>query len=284
MKKFSKLAIISLVMGALLLFTACGNSATSGDAASGDADKNQEVLTKVDEIKKAGKIVLGTSADYPPYEFHKAVDGKDEIVGFDIEIAKEIAKDLGVELEIKDMDFDGLLMALNAGKVDFVMAGMTPDAERQKVVDFSEIYYKAVHGVVIKAENKDTFKTVEDLAGKKVGAQKGAIQEDIAVDEIENVQLKSLGKIPDLILEVKNNKIDAVVMEKPVADSYVDNNQDLMLMDVTFDDGEGGSSVAVKKGSTDLVDEINKTLERLMNDGSVDKFVVEAQEMVDPEQ
>ena len=136
---------------------------------------------------------------------------------------------------------------------------------------------------VIKTENKDTFKTVEDLTGKKVGAQKGAVQEDIAVDKIADVQLKSLGKIPDLILEVKNNKIDAVVMEKPVADSYVNNNQDLILMDVTFDDGEGGSAVAAKKGNTDLIDEINKTLDRLMNDGSVDKFVVEAMEMVEQE-
>jgi len=280
MKKFSKLAIISLILGVLLLSTACSNNtANNGEVAAGGA-----AVSKIDEIKKAGKIVLGTSADYPPYEFHKAVNGKDEIVGFDIEIAKEIAKNLGVELEIKDMDFDGLLLALNADKVDFVIAGMTPDPERVKAVDFSEIYYKAVHGVVVKSENKDLFKTVEDLTGKKVGAQKGAIQEKIAVDEIADVQLKSLAKIPDLILEVKNNKIDALVMEKPVADAYVDQNKDLMLMDLTFDDGEGGSAVAVKKGNTDLVDEINKTLDQLIKDGSVDQFVFEAIQMVEDEQ
>jgi len=279
MKKFSKLAIISLIIGVLVISTGCGNSATN----SGDVTTGGDSISKIDQIKKAGKIVLGTSADYPPYEFHKEVNGKDEIVGFDIEIAKEIAKSLGVELEIKDMDFDGLLLALNADKVDFVIAGMTPDPERLKAVDFSEIYYKAVHGVVIKTDNKDLFKTVEDLAGKKVGAQKGAIQEKIAIAEISSVQLKSLAKIPDLILEVKNNKIDAVVMEKPVADAYVDKNKDLMLMDITFDDGEGGSAVAVKKGNTDLVDEINKTLDRLIKDGSVDKFVLEAIEMVESE-
>lgn len=273
MKKFSKIGIISMLMGVLLLSTACGN--TSAD--------NVAEKSKLDQIKEAGKIVLGTSADYPPYEFHKEINGKDEIVGFDIEIAKEIAKDLGVELEIKDMDFDGLLMALNAGNVDFVVAGMTPNEERQKVVDFSDIYYKAVHGIVIKADNKDVFKTVDDLAGKKVGAQKGAIQEEIAVTEIKDVDLKSLSKIPDLILEVKHDKIDAVVMEKPVADLYVENNKDLMLMDLTFDDGEGGSAVAVKKGNEDLVGEINKTLDRLTKDGSVDQFVVEAIEMVDGE-
>ena len=183
MKKFSKLFIASLIIGGILSLTACGNgggATTGGETETG----GKEVVSKIEQIKKSGKLILGTSADYPPYEFHKEIDGKDTIVGFDIEIAKEIAKDLGVELEIKDMDFDGLLLALNADKVDMVMAGMTPDPERIKVVDFSKIYYEAVHGVVINVANKDTFKTVEDLAGKKVGAQKGAVQEDIAVNEL----------------------------------------------------------------------------------------------------
>lgn len=272
MKKFSKMSIILMIMAALLIFTGCSKEATTDDV-------NDEVSSKLEDIKTAGKIVLGTSADYPPYEFHKEVNGEDKIVGFDIEIAKEIAKDLGVELEIKDMDFDGLILALNADKVDFVLAGMTPDPERD--VDFSKIYYKALQGVVIKADNKDVFKTVDDLTGKKIGAQKGAIQEKIAKEEIKDLELKALAKIPDLVLEVKHDKIDAVVMEKPVAEAYVDRHEDLVLMDLTFEDGEGGSAVAIKKGNKDLVDEINKTLERLMGDGSVDKFVIEAIEMVE---
>ncbi len=283
MKKFSKLSIISVLLGVLVLFTACSTTTGGESNTKDDTSSNEEIVTKLDKIKESGKIVLGTSADYPPYEFHKEIDGEDQIVGFDVEIAKAIAHDLGVELEIKDMDFGGLLMALNDDKVDFVIAGMTPDADRKKVVDFSEIYYTAVHGIVINTENEGNFKTVEDLAGKRVGAQQGAIQEDIALEKIENVDLKSLAKIPDLILEVKNNKIDAVVMEKPVADSYVDNNSDLKLMDLTFDDGEGGSAVAVKKGSTDLVEAIDQTLENLINNGSIDDFVVEAIEMVESE-
>lgn len=114
--------IFSLVLAMFMMLSLVG------------CNKNQN--TTVDElgkIKKAGKIVLGTSADYPPYEFHKVIDGKDEIVGFDIEIAKQIAKDLGVELEIKDMKFDGLLAALQAGKIDFIVSGMTPTEERKRV-------------------------------------------------------------------------------------------------------------------------------------------------------
>ena len=269
------------MMAVMLVLVACGGTDTNGDV-DVDIDQDQgseQTVSKLDEIKAAGKIVLGTSADYPPYEFHKEIDGKDTIVGFDIEIAKEIAKALDVELEIKDMDFDGLILALNADKVDFVLAGMTPDPERD--VDFSKIYYRALQGVLINTENVDKFKTVEDLYGKRIGAQKGTIQEKIAESEIQDLDLKGLAKIPDLVLEVKHNKIDAVIMEKPVAEAYADRHDDLILMDLTFEDAEGGSAVAVKRGNPELIEEINKILDRLMEDGSVDKYVVEAIEMVD---
>ena len=281
MMKFSKTKILLLMMAVMLVLVACGGTDTNGDV-DVDIDQDQgseQTVSKLDEIKAAGKIVLGTSADYPPYEFHKEIDGKDTIVGFDIEIAKEIAKALGVELEIKDMDFDGLILALNADKVDFVLAGMTPDPERD--VDFSKIYYRALQGVLINAENADKFKTVEDLYGKRIGAQKGTIQEKIAESEIQDLDLKGLAKIPDLVLEVKHNKVDAVIMEKPVAEAYADRHDDLILMDLTFEDAEGGSAVAVKRGNPELIEEINKILDRLMEDGSVDRFVVEAIEMVD---
>ncbi len=270
MKRFSKIAII---LGVVTLFTACTNGVASNNT--------EETLSKLDKIKKAGKIVVGTNAYYPPYEFHKEIKGKDEIVGFDIDIAKKIAKNLGVELEIKDMDFDGLLLALNADKVDFVIAGMTPTAERAKAVNFSKVYYKAIHGVIINVDNKDVFNTLNDLTGKKIGAQKSTVQEEVAKTEITDIQLKSLAKIPDLILEVKNNKIDGLVIEKPVAAAYTYRNKDLMLMDITFEDAEGGSAVAVKKENTDLLDEINKTLDTLMSNGDIEKFITEATKIVD---
>lgn len=273
MKKFSKLTIISLILVTALLFTACGKTSTTDNGSGGDG------LSKVEQIKQAGKIVLGTSADYPPYEFHAEVDGKDTIVGFDIEIAKAIAADLGVDLEIKDMDFDGLLMALNADKVDFVVAGMTPKPGRD--VEFSDIYYHALQGILVHADNKDTFKTVDDLAGKRIGAQKGSIQEDLAKDEIEDLDLKALAKIPDLVLEVKHKKIDALVMEMPVAEAYAANNDDLHLMPVELIDEEGGSAVAAKKGEKELIDFINETLSRLEEDGSIEQFVIDAVEMVE---
>jgi len=287
-KKFSRtVAIISFILVMALLFTACGKKVSTDGEENGDqlpVDTEQpsagtEESSRIDEIKQAGKLVLGTSADYPPYEFHKEIDGKDTIVGFDIEIAKAIAEDLGVELEIKDMDFEGLLLALNAEKVDIVLAGMTPKPGRD--AEFSKIYYKALQGLLVHADNKDVYKTVDDLTGKRIGAQKGSIQEDLAQEEIKDLRLKALAKIPDLVLEVKHKKIDAVLMEMPVAEAYAANNDDLHLMPVELIDEEGGSAVAAKTGEKELIEFANKVIDKLEKDGSIEKFVIEAVEMVE---
>ncbi|CAH2214074.1 ABC transporter substrate-binding protein [Tepidibacter aestuarii] len=264
-KSINKMIVVFMVVCLGMVFTGCGKSEVS----------------QYEKIKESGKIVLGTSADYPPYEFHKEVDGKDQIVGFDIEIAKAIADDMGVELEIKDMDFGGLLAALNTGTVDFVVAGMNPTSERKEKVDFTNIYYNATQAIVVKAENKDNIKSMDDLKGKKVGVQMSSIQEGIAKDEIEDAQIKSLTKIPDIILELKNDKIDAAIVELPVAKAYVDKNSDLGLADITIKDETGGSAIAIKKGNQEIVDQMNKTLDKLVKENKIEEFVVEATEMID---
>lgn len=232
----------------------------------------------MERIEKSGKLVVGTSADYAPYEYHTMVDGKDTIIGIDISIVEEIAKDLGVQLEIVDTSFDGLLAALNSDKVDIVIAGMNPDEERRKAVDFTKIYYEANQGVLIRAEDKDKIKSIADLSGKNVGAQLGTTQEDIAKSQMKDSNLVSLGKIPDLVMELKNKKIDALVVELPVANGYIKNNSDLVLSEISVKEESGGSAIAVKKGNSDLVDLLNKSIDRLLQEGSIDKFVQEANE------
>lgn len=227
-------------------------------------------------VKDTGKLVMGTSADYPPYEFHKQIDGEDKVVGFDIAIANEIAKELGVKLEIKEMEFGTLLGALKTGKVDMVLAGMTPDKKRKKEVDFSDIYYMAKQGILVKAEKKDSIKTLEDLKGKKVGAQQGSIQEEIAKEQIAGAELKTLGNVGDLILELQNNKVDALVMELPVAELYVSQNADLAVSDAKVKDEDGGSAVGVAKGNQEFVDAVNKVIDRLNAEKAIEKFVTEA--------
>ncbi|MGY4761364.1 ABC transporter substrate-binding protein [Paenibacillus caseinilyticus] len=276
--------VLSVILSLGLLVSACGTKPaeqTSGNAGSGEQPAAATQASKLDAIKKAGKIIVGTSADYPPYEFHKEIDKKDQIVGFDIEIAKEIAKDLGVTLEMKDMKFEGLLPALEAGNIDFIISGMTPTPERQKSVDFTKIYYTAVQRVVVRADDKAKYTTVDSLKGQKVGAQKGATQETIVKEQMPGSEVKAIGKITDLIMEMKTKKIEALVVEQPVADAFLQKNPDLVYADIKLTTEDSGSAIAVKKGSADLVEAMNKTLDRLISDKSIDKFVTEANALVE---
>lgn len=280
-KGYKKGIIIGLVLMFLFALVGCGNKTSSENKnTEGNKDTAQEKveLSKIEEIKKSGKLVLGTSADYPPYEFHKIDGDKDEIVGFDIEIAKEIAADLGVELEIKDMNFKGLLPALQTGKVDIVIAGMNPTPDRMKEIDFSKIYYKAVQSIVVRAEDKEKYKKIEDLKGIKVGAQKTSIQEDIAKN-IEDSKVTSLGKVTDLVVALKSKKVDSIVVEYPVAKAYSDKNEDIIVADIAVGDPDAGSAIAVQKGNEDFVEAINKTIDKLIEADKINQFVAEANEL-----
>ena len=274
MKNINSKKIISIIITIIIAFGLFGCSQKKEVKVSDKA-------SKVDKIKQKGKIVIGTSADFPPYEFHKSINGKDTIVGFDIEIAKAIAKDLGVELEIKDMKFDGLLAALETENVDLVAAGMSPTEVRKKNVDFSKIYYTAVQCAVIRTEDKGKIKSLEDLKGKKIGVQMGAIQEQIAKAQIKNSEIKPLGKVSDLMLSLSTKKMDAVIVELPVAKAYVKQNPSLALSKIQFKSQEEGSAVAVKKGNQDLANSINTTIDRLIKDKAIDKLAADATKSVE---
>lgn len=269
MKK-NLLAMVLILVLALTVFTGCMQ-----DSKEASTDEKTEVETKLDEIKNAGKIVLGTAADYPPYEFHKQIDGKDEIVGFDIDIAKAIADELGVELEIKDMKFEGLLAALQAGNIDFIVAGMTPSEKRKESVDFSIPYYVEEQSFLVKAGEGSKYKNIEDLKGLKIGAQKATIQEDIATNDIEDAEVKGLGKITDLVLELKNDKVEGIVMVKPVAKAYAKANDDLEVAEICLGK-EDGVAIAVPKDSPKLLEAIDGCLEGLMSEDKIGQFIKDA--------
>lgn len=272
MKKFKKVLSMALITALTLSAVGCGS----------DASKQGSEDTSLQEILDKGKIVLGTSADYAPYEFHILDEnGEDKIVGFDINIAEDIAEGLGVELEIVDMNFDGLLASLNAGQVDMVISGMTPTEERKQAVDFSDVYYLADQSVLVKTENLANYPDIASLAGKKVAAQKGTIQEEIVAAQIPDATPVSLTKIPNIIVELKNGTVDAAVVETPVAKGYVKNDADLVISDVKVIDETGGSAIAFRKGSTSLVNEVNKIISEIRLDGSINQYVVAANEMVE---
>ncbi len=254
------------------------SEATAAEAAATidpEAIANDPSLQK---IKDKGQLVVGTSADYPPYEFHALIDGKDQILGLDIQIADEIAKELGVECKIVDMSYDGLLMALQANQVDMVMAAMTPKPERKKSVDFSEIYFKATQKMLVRKDDADKYTTVESLKGKKIGVQKGSLQADIAKEQFPDSKAIALTKVPNLVMELVNNKVDAVLMESVVADGYLKKYPDLVISECPVEDPTGGSAIAIKKGNPALVAETNKIIEKLQAEGKIDEFMRTATE------
>jgi arginine/lysine/histidine transporter system substrate-binding protein len=262
MKKLKSLLVYTFVLVLAMALVGCSS---------------KEDVSKLQQIKDKGVLVVGTSADYPPYEFHKEIDGKDTIVGFDMAIAQEIANDLGVKLEIKDMKFDGLLGALTSGNIDMVAAGMTPTEDRQKNADFSKIYYTGQNVIIVNKANVDKYKTIEDLKDLKIGAQKSSIQEQFAKDEIKATNIKSLSKIQDLVLELNNGNVDAVVLSSNTADSYLKNYDKLTLANIELASGDEGSAMAFKKSEDkELINEVNKTLDKLMKEGKVEQFVDEA--------
>ncbi|MBN1043420.1 transporter substrate-binding domain-containing protein [Clostridium botulinum] len=271
-----KLGLIVAIGAMAISIVGCAGNKNEAGSKGG-----KETASVLESIKQKGKLVVGTSADYPPYEFHKEVGGKDQIVGFDISIAKSLAEDLGVELQINDMDFDGLLIALQAGKVDMVFAGMTPTDERKQNAEFSDIYYTAQHGFIVRKGEEGNIKSIDDLKDKKIGVQKGSIQEKLANEKIPDAEKKALGKVTDLVLDLKNNKVDAILVELPVAEFNCEKNSDIALTNVILEDSEGGSAIAMSKGSDDLKGEINKTIQKLKDEGKIDKFVIEANEMVE---
>jgi polar amino acid transport system substrate-binding protein len=269
-----KIVAVAAVATIAISMVGCGSTAKKESASS--------KTSALEAIKAKGTLVVGTSADYPPYEFHKEIDGKDQIVGFDIEIAKELAKDLGVKLEIKDMAFDGLLVALQADKMDMIFAGMTPTDERKQNADFSDIYFTATHRFILRSGEEATITKIEDLKGKKIGVQKGSIQADIAKANFEEADIKLLEKVPDLILDLKNKKVDAILVESTVADIQAQKNPGIAVANkLEVKDPDGGCAVAMKKGSSELLAEANKTLKRLKDEKKVETFIVDANKLAE---
>lgn len=291
MKPFSikKLTAFLLVASSLIAFTACGTKAPTSTpvetpaTTETPAEAGEEMSAVMKRVKESGKLILGTSADYPPYEFHKSINGKDEIVGFDIEVAREIAKDLGVTLEIKDMKFDGLLAALDQGVIDLVVAGMSPTPERAKSVDFSDIYYQSKQMLVVRAEDKDIITSKDAMNGKTIGVQKGAIQETIAAEQFATATPMALGKISDLVLALKSKRVDAAIIEYPVALANTNANPDLFMTAIEIPMESEGTAAAMKKGNPDFVESVNKTLERLISEKLIEQFVADANALVEQE-
>ena len=237
------------------------------------ADDDGPVMAK---IKKDGKLVVGTEAQYAPYEFKNL---NAEFVGCDIFLAQKIADALGVKLEIIDMSFDGIIPAVQAGQVDLGIAAFTNTPARAEVIDFSDLYETSMQYLVVAAGNADVYTTKESLAGLKVGAQKGTIQSQLITSALPDSQLFELDKYPELALEVANGNIAGLVVDSAVGDSIVANSNGALAVsafEFSAEEASFGKSVVIPKGNEDLVAAVNAVIAEVLEDGSYQAAYEEA--------
>lgn len=233
------------------------------------------------ETVAEGKLTVATSPDFAPYEFYSIdEEGNPTLAGFDMDFAQYIADYAGLELEVVPMDFDGVLSELAMGNVDIGMAGLSPDPAREDAMAFSDIYYEGGQSFVTIKDNADKFESLEAANSSEVsiGAQTGSIQLALAQENTPDADIVSLPKVTDIISELISGKLDAAFIETVVAQSYQKNYPELEIVtDVDYD--VEGSSIGVVKGNEELLKIVNEAIAAAKEDGSLDQFVAEANEL-----
>lgn len=216
--------------------------------------------------RNENELIMVTEAGFAPYEYYD----NNEIVGVDIDIAKEIAKELGKELVVKDVAFDSIINEVKSGKADFGAAGISYNDERAKQVDFSINYTISKQVVIVKDNSK--IKDVSDVNDQKIAVQLGSVADTLLTNKYSKVTLVREKKYLAAIQDLKDNKVDAVVMDELPAKEMIKNNNNLVILDGAL--AEDSYGMVVKKGNKELLDTINGVLERLVNDGKIDSFII----------
>ena len=279
---------LSLMTAAALVLSlaACGSTASSvasseaaspeaasSDAASSEAASSEAASeTETAELStvEPGKLIMSTNAAFPPYEM---TTDSGEFEGIDIETAQAIADKLGLELQIDDMDFDAALLAVQQGKSDMVMAGVTVTDERQNVMDFTDSYATGIQSIIVK-EDSD-IASVDDLAGKKIGTQRGTTGYLYCSDDFGDENVVAYDDGLTAVQMLNNGQVDCVVIDNAPAKEFIAANPGLKLLDTAY--VEESYAIGIGKGNTELKDAINTALEELKADGTlqaiVDKYI-----------
>ena len=233
---------------------------------------------RLEAIKAAGKLVVATSPDYAPYEF---LDNEGNPVGADISLAKYLAEQLGVELQLEALSFDAVLAAVVTGTADIGIAGMVPKDERKETMDFTDVYYNDGNQcIVILKDNADKLKTLEDFAGKTVAAQNGTLQQELVTKQLAGATMEPIVAIPDAIMMVMTGKVDGLALASVVADQYIANYPDqLAICETRFDYESLGVAMAAPKDSPELIAALNEIVKEVVESGKYNTWMQEAQEL-----
>lgn len=247
MKRTTKLLTMTLAaVMATCTLTACGGS-SKGDA-----------------------LTFGTNAEFPPFEYVTSNGAIGEYDGIDMAIAKQIAEDNGMTAAVENMEFDSLLVALQNGQIDAVIAGMTATDERRETVDFSTPYYTATQVMIVKEDSDIT--SAADMADKKICVIQGYTGE-VCVQDM-GYTYEAFKKGTEAVMELTNGKCDVVVIDSATAHKYVSDNEGLKIVEDPSAFASEEYAIAVQKGNTELLDKINKTIDKMLADGTINELAV----------
>lgn len=275
MKKVTKITALVIAMAMMMsMLTACGSDAGAATDATGTANDNAADAGAA----QGGTLTFGTNAEFPPFEFVTSNGVIDQYDGIDMAIAKQIADENGMTAAVENMEFDSLLIALQNGQIDAVIAGMTVTEERLEAVDFSTPYYTATQVMIVKEDSDIT--SAADMADKKICVVQGYTGQ-ICVEEM-GYPFEAFKKGTEAVMELVNGKCDVVVIDSATAQKYVSDNEGLKIVEDASAFESEEYAIAVQKGNTELLNMINKAIEAKLADGTISelsaKYIDEAGE------
>jgi len=233
----------------------------------------QQPPSQLDEIKSRGKLIVGTSADWPPFEY---IDSAGRYAGIDMALAERIARELGVQLEVKDMKFAVLIEALKGGQIDIILADIHPTAERERVIDFTKNYYIAYDGaVLVLKKGAQNIRDEQSLRGKRIGVQLGTIQEEWAKEKLgTSSEIVSFDRVfPEMVMALKREDLDAIIVGDIIGEVLAKRDPELQ---VVFKVGSlGGAAIGVRQGSEELKYVINRLIEEMIDSGEMSRLFEE---------
>ena len=269
-KQFTAVAMAAVMAVAL---AGCSSKPAETEApateAASEAAAEENAAEETEAAEEKGTLVMATNAEFPPYEYNEG----GEVVGIDVEIAAAIAAHMGMNFEVEDIAFDSIIPSVQSGKADFGAAGMTVTEDRKQSVDFSDTYATATQVIIVKDDNAE-ITTPDDLEGKTIGVQLGTTG-DIYASDIADATVEQYNKGFEAVQSLLQNKIDAVIIDGEPAKVFVDQNEGLKILDEAFTVEE--YAICVKKGNTELLENINAAIVELKENGElqaiVDKYI-----------
>lgn len=276
MKAYKKglMGLFVFALGGLLL-TGCGSTGTGGSASGGASagGGGEQASTQVSDpvmqkIKETKILTVGTDATFQPFEY---VNEKNEYDGFDIDLIRAVAKELGAEkVDFVDTDFKGLIPGLQGKKFDLIVSAMYITDERKKTIDFSDTYYPGGLTIMVKKENEQV-KGIDDLKGKKVSVQIGTKSAKFLSENHPEVQLVEVEKNVEMFLELESGRVDAVVTGLPAAKVYAKQSGKVKVFEETLTNENYG--YGIRKENPEFTKAVNVALQKVKDSGQYKEIV-----------